>query len=926
MTWYDLAIFCLIVIAEFLIVIFGIPQISAVYRLIIPLVSIFPTMLLFINVKNTSYKVYQLFWVWLKFLSSKKKFSQDEINNLLVFKTIDKTGILSTDSTLSKKKIKAQLFKLNGNSIFKYDASTQESLLITLATSLSTISNSLSIIKLNNKGEFKENTYVINQKLTKYVDSNSQNYLSARRDDIYKFKNSEYQEYHLLIYGDNEFCLKENIHNVKFAFESVNFLISELSQTETLLFYSNYYSLNQSLADIELKIVNTDSTIINIIDVLNLNSIEFAKNYFKLNNNFYSVQSVSEFDYEVDNGWINTIYNTDSNVILNINKLSFKHAESLLEGSNRTIGTNAFEKTHHLLRNQKRQYEYEIFNELIENVAKNQSKPLLDIGVYFLNKSNTTKVLSTLENKNIQNAKKEKITLRKFHYEQFKCWNQSQLPATDVLNTSIQALPELIAFGWPWNLELLNDSNDFILATQLTDESPVFFDLFHRNTFRRNSNCIIIGTSGSGKSTMSKKLLLNEYYDNAQILIIDPQNEYKSICKQVKGQYIDLKDGDETIINPLEIQINEFNENNTKVFNIIVNHIDFLGDWISILFRDLDSTDLILIKTALKSLYNKNKFYDCESIEDLKNTAKWPIMNDLINELENTRFNSKLEKNIYEIPLAKLIKEFKFYFQELTTYKSIFNQQSNTNLDNKFIVFNVKKLLSQQNQDSAMAQIFLLLKIINTKISINSINKSYHKTILFIDEAHFALKDNTPQLREFIIDTTKTIRKYNGSIILATQNVIDISANASKILGNIQYSFFFACKQKDIDAITELYRTSQSLTKQELKFIANAKTGECLMFLTEKQHYQIAINYNNLEQDLFFNDFKEFIKYIKVVKIDINSLIERISDAESKNEFITEYDQSCAEYESKLTIYSAYKQYLAFLCSIKQNLIETLKL
>ncbi|MGV2393511.1 UNVERIFIED_CONTAM: hypothetical protein O8I53_11480 [Campylobacter lari] len=269
-----------------------------------------------------------------------------------------------------------------------------------------------------------------------------------------------------------------------------------------------------------------------------------------------------------------------------------------------------------------------------------------------------------------------------------------------------------------------------------------------------------------------------------------------------------------------------------------------------------------------------------------------------------------------------MIKEFKFFFQEQRSNRNIFNKQSSINLNNKFIVFNIKKLLAQQNQGSALAQIYLLLKIINTKISINSINKSYYKTVLFVDEAHFALKDNTPELREFIIDTTKTIRKYNGSIILATQNVVDISENASKILGNIQYSFFFNVKQLDLDSIQNLYRTNQSLTEQELKFISNARTGEVLMFLTEQQHYQISIHYNDFEKDLLFDDFTIFKKHIKSLKFEIQGLLDRVNESEVKEELKLGYYQEINNLEANLSTYQTYKEYLSFLVLFKENIIE----
>ncbi|MCU4706989.1 VirB4 family type IV secretion system protein, partial [Mycoplasma sp. CSL7503-lung] len=748
---YDVFLFMILVIVEFCVIFFGFPQINKIYKIVLPISFIPIIMLLFLDVKNTNYKVYQLYWIWFKFKVSKKEFKQKQIKNMMVFDTIDKNGLLKTNKIISKKQLYSKVFKLHGNSIFKYDADLQNSLLNQLSNSISTIEGQINIIKINNSSEFKQNISYVQEKINIYQDINSQNYLKSKKRDIENFKNQQYQEYYVLVYGDNEFKLNENIQSFKFAFESVNFILSDLNQIETLLFFNDYYKLNQTYSEIELKVLNSSNPEnVDLFEIFDFKSIEFKSNYFKLNNSYYSVQAIKEFDYEVENGWLNSLYDTDSTIIINFSKIPFKHAEKLLESSNRIVGSNSLENSKHLLRNKRNIYEYQIFNELIENIVKKQQKPLIDFGFYIVNRANNLEELQKIEKQNVNNSKRERIKLSKFNFEQLKSYNQYQLTPFDMLNSSIQGLPELIGFSWPWNLEVLDDKNDFILGTQINDNSPILFDLFTRTQNRRNSNAIIIGTSGSGKSTLSKKLLLNEYYDNSQIIVIDPQEEYSKICSQVNGQYIDLKEGKNTIINPLQIQINEFNDENIKVFNAIDNHIEFVATWFEILFKNLSKTNTILIKMALKNLYKNHHFYNIKTLNDLKSIKKWPIINDFINELENTKFDNKTEEIIYLKPLTKMIKEFKFFFQEQTSYKNIFNQQSNINLNNKFIVFNVKKLLSQQNQSSAMAQIYLLLKIINTKISINSINKSYFKTVLFIDEAHFALKDNTPELMEFL--------------------------------------------------------------------------------------------------------------------------------------------------------------------------------
>ncbi|MGV2393885.1 UNVERIFIED_CONTAM: hypothetical protein O8I53_13595 [Campylobacter lari] len=221
----------------------------------------------------------------------------------MVFNTIDTNGILRTNQNAKASILYAKLLKLNGNSIFKYDNFQQEMLLTTLASNLGNISNSVNIIKINNRTEFKQNLMYVNEKLDKYKDNDSQKYLKAKFNDIDSLKNQDFEEYYLLVYGNSEFDLNENVLNIKYAFESANFVIYEQNQIETVLFFNKFYSLDKSYSDIELAILNSsEKNEIDLFDLLGYKTVEFAKSYFKLNDKFFSMQAINEFDYEVDNG------------------------------------------------------------------------------------------------------------------------------------------------------------------------------------------------------------------------------------------------------------------------------------------------------------------------------------------------------------------------------------------------------------------------------------------------------------------------------------------------------------------------------------------------------------------------------------------------------------------------------------------------
>lgn len=927
-TWLDFLFLVLFNLAQALIIYFGIPQIVIWIRIVLILIASGFSLLFLLKIPNSHYRAYQFLWIWFKHLVSKKKFKDKDIENLLLYKSINPSGVLLTENAINKsnkENFYSKVVKFEGNSIFKYNPAYQQFLMENLAKNLDKINFTFNIVKLQEQLNLGFNLELNNQKLSK-VDPNSKtaDYLKSKVENLREFENRDYESYYI-IFSDNSIQkLNEHYILIKELFENSGFVVKNLNRIETLMFLNKYFMKDLSLTDIEMKLTDKDREDILINDILGFKDIEITAKYIKVDNIYYSIQSINEFDYEVENGWLNNIYNSNSNVVINLERMNEKDAEKLLESKNLTLGADMLEKSRHVVKNAKKEYEYEIFTNLIEKIAKKQSNHLFSACFYIINKAKSLEELKMLEDLNLKNAQKERIKLYNYNYEQYKCWNQLQFPINDKLKTDIQCLTELIANGWAWNLEILNDETDFLLATQTHDNSPVFFDLFLKDYTRKNSNAMIIGTSGTGKSTLAKKIALQEFYDDGQVIILDPQQEYGKLAEQTGGENIDLKNGVNTIINPLEIQLNlTENEKKAKLFSLIDNHIEFFTNWLNLLLGSLSEKERLLIYEATKLTYKKFNIYKKQSLSDLKQ-SKWPILSDLIKILEQTEFTNLLEKQIFETDKLLLVKKLKFFFEQQETYKNIFNQQTNINLDNHFLVFDLKALMEQENQLASQSQILLLLKIINTKLNVNNINNALIKTVLIIDEAHMFLKDTTKTLMDFILTTTKTIRKYNGSIILTTQNVEDISKNASQILSLIQYSFFFQSKDKEIKAIEELYSTTQSITEPEKQFMSSALTGECLFFLNEKQHYQIAIDYNLFEKNLLFSDMSKFKKIIKNSLIEIESLLNKIPESEEKISLINDFNQSKNDFEKELTNYEQYNNYSKFLTLFKTELYKTI--
>lgn len=110
------------------------------------------------------------------------------------------------------------------------------------------------------------------------------------------------------------------------------------------------------------------------------------------------------------------------------------------------------------------------------------------------------------------------------------------------------------ASSFPFIFQTLQDDGDAMMIGTDSLGSLLFFDLWKRTSKRNNSNAVIIGKSGSGKSTLIKKLIRGNWCRGSKVIVIDPEREYKDLCENINGTWIDCGTGSHGIINPLEVR------------------------------------------------------------------------------------------------------------------------------------------------------------------------------------------------------------------------------------------------------------------------------------------------------------------------------------------------------------------------------------
>lgn len=349
----------------------------------------------------------------------------------------------------------------------------------------------------------------------------------------------------------------------------------------------------------------------------------------------------------------------------------------------------------------------------------------------------------------------------------------------------------------------------------------IIFNLWQQDVMRGNSNMFVVGSSGSGKSMAVKHMILNEI-PTTKILIIDAENEYSFLCKNLNGKIIEC-DGIENggVLNPLQVRINRDDKSGTNALSL---HFQFLETFFQILYPSLTEIEFSKLDLIFEKLYKKFGITKDTDISKLKNTD-FPILEDLyffIEKENNTNQNETYEKLLALIrPIA------------IGQASNIWNGYTNIEIDTRITVFNTSTMQKFQIQYKR-AQYYNILSYAWDILS----KDIEERTMLIADECHILVDPNIPQTLEYIRYISKMARKHNSSICVITQSIEDflnekIKLYGQSLLANATNKLFFKSDGKDLKDIVSTF----NLTEQEEKMLLNAKVGECLFMCGTRKIY-----------------------------------------------------------------------------------------
>lgn len=511
---------------------------------------------------------------------------------------------------------------------------------------------------------------------------------------------------------------------------------------------------------------------------------------------------------------------------------------------------DAYEKERDKTSQEQLRQDYDSLNDFIQMIVTNQSK-IFDFQMHVVITANSKEELDTkkIQVKNyLESMELRAIPLR---FEQKKVL-KSIIPIfpkqdiEDQIGTPITS--PTIAAMYPFIFDSLKDPGaSCLLGTDFSGGVVLFNQFLYqiRKEFNRNNaNMIILGTSGSGKSTAAKLLLRTHIRNEYKVVAIDPEGELEEMASRMRGDFIDLgKGGEFGMINPLEVII-EADEEELKDglgYTVLTKTLQFLKAFMKYYDPTIGEDVLTMFSEMAQLTYQRFGISFETDFSHLSST-QYPTFSDLYETLQRrleaygdqiTHERDILER--LELKIRPLVKELRFYFDGHTTI----HPQS------KFIVFNIRDLMNA-DENIRNALLFNVLKYGWSHCLDRTIN-----TVMMVDEAHMLLSSRNNIGADFLANIQRRARKYNSGTLFITQQPSDFAdpsviTQGKAIFDNASYYLVMGLKKQAVEDLSMLI----DLNDQEKESIKKYNQGEAL-FVCGSRRMRVDVVVTEAELDSF---------------------------------------------------------------------------
>lgn len=555
--------------------------------------------------------------------------------------------------------------------------------------------------------------------------------------------------------------------------------------------------------------------------------LNFGYSDFFISDKYATILSVVSYPKFIAPGYLSTLTTMPGiKVVIKHIPVPFSTVSKMLNKQIADLKTRYQEEKDRTIQERIR-LDYESLEYFVTMLAGSQAR-IFDFQMHIMITADTKEdlELKKVNVKNYLDAMELKAVSLRFEQEKVLKSIIPIFPKQDIEDRIGTPIPSItIAAMYPFIFDSIKDPGLSTLLGVDFSGGVILFNQFlykiKKENNRNNANLILLGTSGSGKSTAAKLLLRGHIRNGCQIVAIDPENELEDMTKTFGGDTIDLgKGGEYGMINPLQIVI-DADEDEIKQglgYTVLTRTLQFLKAFMKYYDPSIEEDVLTLFSEVVQDTYRR---FGIDFDKDFYNfTAKdYPTFSDvyatikgrLMSMTDHTHEKDIMER--LELKIRPLTNDLKYYFDGHTTITH----------DSDFITFNIKELMNAE-ANIRNALFFNILKYawglcLNRDVD----------TILMVDEAHVLLGDNNSLGADFLAQVQRRARKYNTGSIIITQQPSDFATpsvitQGKAIFDNASYYIIMGLKKQAAEDLSKLV----DLNDNEKESIKRYSQGEAL--------------------------------------------------------------------------------------------------
>jgi len=555
-------------------------------------------------------------------------------------------------------------------------------------------------------------------------------------------------------------------------------------------------------------------------DFIAPSSVEFNSSFFRLGTRIARTFYVYGYPRQVYTGWLSSMVNLDE--VMDISMYIYP-AENQVVLENLRKKVTQLEAGLQLdaergkVRDPGKQAAIEDAEEIRDKLQVGEER-FFRFGLYFTVYAESEEELDFVSHKVESMLGQQLVYSKPATSQQEQGLNSTVPQLTDQLQIRRNMSTGALSTSFPFTSADLSQENGILYGINMHNSGLVIFDRFSLE----NGNSVVFAKSGAGKSFTVKLEALRSMMFGTEIIIIDPENEYQKLCDAVGGAYVRLSLNSSTRVNPFDLPkvIDDEDADNALRSNLITLHgllrlmmggaqAQMVGG-AATLMPALAPSEEADLDAALIATYAKAGITN----DPLTHTGSPPTINDL--------YDTLLHMGGTGPQLAQRLRKY-----TSGTFAGIFSQQSNIDINNPMVVFNIRDL----EDELRPVAMYIVLNYIWNKTKSDK-----KRRILIVDEAWQLMKYEDSA--NFIFSVAKRARKYNLGITTISQDVEDFmgSRMGRAIVANASMQFLLKQSPSAVDMLADVFK----LTSEEKKRLSQFPVGQGLFFAGQNHvHLQV---------------------------------------------------------------------------------------